>query len=337
MTVLNKKSLTLAVIALVSMTAGAQQLPSGQTAVGQPAAASAQPQMPGIPAGAQAAPVVGSPLPAAQQAQMNVPQNLPPLPAAVQTVPNFDEILTQTLGLTPDQIKQLRREQNLRQKAASELPVTPPKPITSTIPVSAAPGSQAPVVRTFAGFASAITLMDSTGALWPIENIVVGHEKMFDVKRLDGEKGSMLSIVPLANYGQTNMLVYLKGLSPIVISLVAGQKEVDFRVDLRVQGLGPNAQISVGGLPASTNPSLYTILEGVAPVDSKELKINGGDAKAWLSKSGVMYLRTPLKVISPSWVGSARSSDMNAYEMKPANSIRIIRDGKIETIGIEGW
>ena len=334
-------SIAAGVFAMVSISVGAQQLPSGSVPVGQPATpVVAQPQFAGLPAGAQVgpqtAPVVGAPLPLGQQA--TAPQNLPPLPAAMQTVPNFEEILNQTLGLTPDQIKELRRQQNLRQKAASELPMTPPKPVTSTVQASSAPGSVAPVIRAFSGFASAVTVMDSTGALWPIENFVVGHEKLFEVKRLDGEKGSMLSIVPLSNYGQTNMLVYLKGMSPIVLSLISGQKEVDFRTDVRVQGLGPNAQVAVGGLPASTNPFLYTVLEGVPPVDSRELKVNGGDARAWLSKAGLMYLRTPLKVISPSWIGSARAPDgMSAYEMKPANSIRIIRDGKIETIGVEGW
>jgi intracellular multiplication protein IcmK len=294
-------------------------------------------ELAGLPAGAQPAPVVGMTLPAAQQA----PQNLPPLPVGVaeQTAPNFDEILTHTLGLTPQQIRELRRQQNLRQRAASELPVTPPKQILGSVSASPAPGSTPPVIRLFSGYASALTFVDSTGSLWPIENYAVGHDKMFDVKRMDSERGSILSVVPMGTYAQSNLIVYLRGLSsPIILSFVTGQKEVDLRTDVRVQGLGPNAQVAVGGLPASTNPALYTILEGVPPSDAKELKLSGGEGRAWLSKSGRMYLRTPMKVISPTWIGSARSADgMSAYEMMPANSIRILRNGQIETVGLEGW
>jgi hypothetical protein len=83
---------------------------------------------------------------------------------------------------------------------------------------------------------------------------------------------------------------------------------------------------------------LYTVLEGVPPLDSKELKVSGGEAKAWLGKNGRMYLRTPMKVISPTWIGSARSPDgMSAYEMMPANSIRVLRDGRIDTVGVDGF
>jgi intracellular multiplication protein IcmK len=295
--------------------------------------------MAGLPAGAQPAPTVGAPVAGANGGQAQIPQNLPPLPANAPVVPNFEEVMAQTLGLTPEQIRELRRQQNVRQKAASELPVHPPRPVMSSVTASAAPGSVAPVIRLFTGFASAITVVDSTGALWPITNYTVGHDKLFDVRRMDKDEGSMLSVVPLGNYAQSNMVLYLKGLSaPIVLSFVSGQKEVDYRTDVRVQGMGPNAQITVGGLPASTNPVLYTVLDGVPPSDSKELKVSGGDARVWLSKNGRMYIRTSMKVISPTWIGSARSPDgMSAYEMMPANSIRVFRAGRIETVGVEGW
>lgn len=337
-------------LALAAMSGGAMaQLPSGSAPVGQPAAAQQAPQvvaapqalpaqqaagLAGLPAGAQAAPVIGV------VGQQGAPQNLPPLPVGAPiAAPDYESIMAQTLGLTPEQIRGLRREQNLRQKAASETPSTPPKPVTSSVQASPSPGSVAPVIRLFTGFSSAVTFVDSTGALWPIENYSIGNAAAFDIKRMDGDKGSMLTIVPLGSYAQSNLIVYLKGLSaPIAISFIAGQREVDFRTDVRVQGLGPNAQVSVGGLPASANSALLSLLEGVAPSGSKELRLSGGQGKAWLAKNGRMFLRTSNSVISPGWVGSMRSPDgTNVYEMMPANSIRILREGQIQTIGIEGW
>lgn len=328
----------------VGQTSGPAQPSAAQPSATQPSATqpNAAPVSPGglagLPAGAQPAPTltgnqsVGAPIPQ---------QSLPPLPSggAEQFVPDFDSILAKSLGLTPDQLRELRRQQNQRQRAASELPMTAPKQVLGSVNASPAPGSVPPVVRLFPGYASALTFVDSTGALWPVENYAVGGEKLFDVRRMDNEKGSIFSIAPLGSYAQSNLVVYLRGLSsPIVITLVTGQKQVDLRTDVRVMGLGPNAQVAVGGLPASTNSVLYTLLEGVPPADAKELKVMGGDGRAWLTKNGRLYLRTSMKVISPAWIGSTRSADgTNAYEMMPANSIRVLRSGLIETVGIEGW
>lgn len=338
-----KISVALALAAMSS--ASMAQLPSGSSPVGKPAApvtqaappaaaAAPAPALAGLPPGAQAGPVVG-----AVGAPM-APTNLPPLPGgAISAAPDFEAIMGQTLGLTPEQIRNLRRQLEERKKAASETPTTPPKPVTSSVQASASPGSVAPVIRLFTGFSSAITFVDSTGALWPIENYSVGNSGAFEVKRMDGDAGSMLTVIPLGSYAQGNMIVYLKGLSaPIAVSFIAGQREVDFRTDVRVQGLGPNAQVSVGGLPASANNALLSLLEGVAPSGAKELRLSGGQGKAWLAKNGRMFLRTSNSVISPGWIGSMRSPDgTNVYEMMPANSIRILREGQIQTIGIEGW
>ena len=327
-------ALALAAAAGSSMAQQAQ-LPAGAVPVGQPAQAAPAQAMAGLPAGAQPAPMVGSPLPA----QTVASQALPPLPnGAAATAPDFEAVLAQTLGLSPSQIRELRREQSLRQKAASETPGTPPKPVTTSVKASPAPGSVAPVIHLYAGYASAITFVDSSGALWPIENYAVGDNKI-DVKRLDSEKGSMFSVAPLVNVGQTNMIVYLKGLSaPIAVSFIAGQKQVDFRVDVRVEGMGPNAQIAVGGLPASGNTALLSLLDGVAPSDAKELKVAGISGRAWMGKDGRMLLRTSEKVISPTWISSVRSADgTNAYEMMPTTSIRVLREGAIQTATVEGW
>lgn len=316
------------------MTAHAQVgAPTPATAAAPGSVAAPAGGLAGLPAGAQPAPSAGAALP---------PQNLPPLPAtppAESQGANFDDVMAQTLGLTPEQIRELRKAANARQRAASEFPSTPPKPVNTQVTASPAPGSVPPVVRLFTGFASSVTITDATGAPWPIENFTVGHDKQFDVKRMDGPTGSTLSIVPMGYYMQSNMLLYLKGLSaPIAITFLAGQKEVDFRTDVRVQARGPNSQITVGGLPQSTSSALLSLLEGVSPAESKELKVGSPEAKAWMTKSGRLLVRTSLQVISPGWIGSTRSSDgMSAYEMMPASSLLVLKDGRIQSVSVEGW
>lgn len=302
---------------------------------------------------------VGQPAPisSAQQAQLaaqaqaqaavqpGAPRSLPPLPSqspgqvAAPAPATFEDILSGALGMTAEQIRELRRQADARQRAASEFPRTPPKPVTTQISASTAPGSAPPVVRLFPGFASSIVVTDSTGQPWPIENFAVGHKDNFDVRRLDAGNGSVLSVVPLGYQAQSNLILYLKGLAtPIAVSFIAGQKEVDFRADLRVQGRGPNSLISVTGLPESTNTQLLSLLEGIAPSDAKSLRSSTPEVKAWLGKNGRMFLRTHLSVISPLWYGSVRSADgTNAYEMKPAGTVLVMKNDKIEQINVEGW
>lgn len=266
-----------------------------------------------------------------------VPGTLPPLPVPGEEI-NFSDLLRSSLGLTPEQIKEVRRELDKRQKAVSELPKTPPKPVTRSLSASVAPGAVPGVMRVFSGYASSLVVADSTGQPWPIENFAVGNKDLFEVERMDSGNGSTLSIVPLNPYASSNLVLYLKGLpTPVALSLVAGQKEVDFRLDLRVQGRGPNAQTSMAGLPVSTNNQLTSVLEGVAPSEARPLRVSSPEAQAWLTREGTMYLRTSLQVISPAWIGSMRSTDgMNAYELAPASSILILRDGVIERLIIEG-
>ena len=289
------------------------------------------------------------PLPQPQQAQpqATAPTSLPPLPPSQQgqtiTLPapqaNFNEVLESALVLNPGQIREVRKQANTRMRAAQELPQTPPKQVTSLITASPSPGSTSPVLRLYPGYASSVMVTDSTGAPWPIENYTIGHKDNFEVKRLDGVNGSILSVVPLQYYANSNLVLVLKGLaSPITISFIAGQKEVDLRADVRVQAKGPNAQLSVGGLPQSTNTQLLSVLEGVPPAEAKQLKVSVPEAQAWMGKNGRLYLRTSLPVISPSWLGSVRSSDgASAYEMMPSTSLLVMKDGQIKQVGVEGW
>ena len=63
-----------------------------------------------------------------------------------------------------------------------------------------------------------------------------------------------------STYTYGNLAVKLAMLNtPVMLTLVPGQKVVDYRVDLRIQGLGPNAapgSIQSEGLPDQADPDL---------------------------------------------------------------------------------
>ena len=70
--------------------------------------------------------------------------------------------------------------------------------------------------------------------------------------------------------------------TPVMITLMPGQRAVDYRVDMRVPGLGPNASPTMSSLPESANPQLLNFLNGIPPNAAKALTVDGGPGQAWL-------------------------------------------------------
>ena len=123
-----------------------------------------------------------------------------------------------------------------------------------------------------------------------------------------------------------------------MLTLIPGQKAVDYRVDLRVQGYGPNAKglLADEGLPPQADDTLLHILDGVAPDGSQRLTISGGDALAWLFKDK-MYVRTSLTILSPGWVATMTSADgTHAYEMMRSPVLLVSWHGKVMQLKVEG-
>jgi intracellular multiplication protein IcmK len=126
--------------------------------------------------------------------------------------------------------------------------------------------------------------------------------------------------------------------TPVMITLMPGQQEVDYRVDLRLPNLGPNAAPSITGLPDTGNAQLLNFLDGVPPTSARELQVSGaGDAcQAWVMGER-LYLRTRLTVLSPSWLSTMRSPDgTNVYEMVKAPVILASQRGRVIQFNIKG-
>lgn len=301
----------------------------------------AQQQMaqPGAPIANQSAPIMPQ-----NVMTQSAPQSLPPLPQDPNkpNAADLDSVMSDYFSVTPNQIMGLRQKANERAKAASELPMAEPKPVTGSITVSLAPGSQPPVIRPFLNNTTTFVVIDSTGQPWPVENFVVGNETAFSVKRFDlSPTGSSFSIVPKGMYAKTNLALKLVGQdTPIVINLMAGQHEVDSRTEVRVQGRGPNAVVNSGTMVEGTDVRLLPVLDGIPPENAKRLQVLGdSNTTVWLSNNRFI-VRTPLKIISPasnSFVSSAEGN-MNVYVITKVPQIRgITKDQKIITLNVKGY
>ncbi|GAB4222681.1 MAG: hypothetical protein Tsb005_15330 [Gammaproteobacteria bacterium] len=249
----------------------------------------------------------------------------------------FQGVVENLLPMSPEQIVRLRRSYDQTQYAATVTPRLPPKPVALSKLVNLAPGSTPPVIRLAQGFITSLVFVDSTGAPWPIQAYDLGNPSAFNIQ-WDRESNTMM-IQASQPYTYGNLAVQLSKLStPVMITLIPGQRVVDYRVDMRIQGIGPQATaLPIGdGLPTATDPLLLGILDGVAPSGSTVLEVTGGNAQAWLS-NGKIYLRSRLAVVSPGWISTVSSLDgMHVYELPQTSNVLVSDNGKLAQLRIKG-
>lgn len=249
----------------------------------------------------------------------------------------FRQLMDKVSPLTPNQIIQMRKQQDKTEQAIATTPGAPPRPVSSTLTIDLSPGVTPPVVRLSSGFVSSLVFVDSTGQPWPISDYSLGNPKNFNIQW--DKKTNTLFIQSVTTYSSANLAVRLVDLdTPVMLSLVSGQKDVDYRVDCQVQGRGPNAAAPLvgDGLPSIT-PSLLSVLDGIPPPESQELSVSGGYGRAWISK-GKLIFRTQLTVLSPAWSATVSSPDgTRVYEMVKTPLILAIQNGRTVKIELKGF
>ncbi len=272
---------------------------------------------------------------AGQQAAKTLAQNEPP-PLSIREQA-FEDMTRTSLPMTPDQIRTLKSMFDQSQKAAAEHPGTPPKPTSNSQIVDLSPGATPPIIRLQAGFVTSIVFLDATGAPWPIAAYDIGDPRSFNVQW--DQKGNTMMVQAISAYKTGNLAVILRDLNtPIMLTLLPGQKAVDYRVDLRMPGVGPNSVTTVTHLPGKESPVLLDVLNGVPPQGSTTLKISGcSKCSGWLY-NGEIYFRTTLTVLSPGWIATLSSADgMHAYQLPSTPVILVSDKGKMNTLTVEGF
>lgn len=251
--------------------------------------------------------------------------------------PAFQGMTGKMFPMTVDQIRALREMYETTKRVTAEPPRTPPKPLVSSQNVSLSPGTVPPVVRLANGYVSSIVFVDQTGAPWPITAYSIGNPQAFNIQ-WDNES-NLLMIQGHGAYVSGNMAVSLKKLdTPIMLTLVSEQNVVDYRLDFRVQGRGPNANgaMIASTLPQNNNHILMNLLDGVPPSNARSLEVEGGQGQAWLQGS-TMFLRTQLTVLSPSWQATMNSPDgTKVYQMAATPLVLVSDRGNSVPLRIKG-
>lgn len=272
--------------------------------------------------------------------QRGTATGLPALPALPQSGP-LSNAVDQTLPLTPEEIRQLRKRYIDSRRAAAEPGMLPQRPVTSSVTIDLSPGVTPPVVRVASGQGASIAFFDSTGAGWPVEAFKNFSETEFDVSSPKKElETSVLTANPKTEFASANLAVFLRGLpTPITLTLVAGdQRETDYRFDVRVPLPGPNAK----PLPVPVDPrpkfgaGLSQILDGVPPGNARAVKVTGGPVQGWVM-DGKLILRTRVNILSPRPSEQQVSADGTyAFEVPYSPVVLFSDDGKLGQLIISG-
>jgi intracellular multiplication protein IcmK len=295
-----------------------------------PPAPAAPPGGVGMPAAlGQAAPAAAAGPPPAQLVD----------PALFGTLldPSYQTMTGQLFPMTDDQIRAFRDLYENTKRITAEPARTPPRPLVSSQTISLAPGTVPPVIRLANGYVSSIVFVDETGAPWPVAAYSVGNPQAFNIQ-WDSES-NLLMIQGIGAYVTGNMAVTLVKLpTPIMFTIVSEQNVVDYRVDFRVQGRGPQASGAIinASLPQNNSQLLMNLLDGVPPQDAAPLEVVGGNAQAWL-RGSAMYLRTPLTVLSPSWTATMTSPDgTKVYQLNPTPMVLVSDRGQTVVLKVKG-
>ena len=245
----------------------------------------------------------------------------------------FDAALKQLLPLEPEQIRKTLEVFKVKREAA-ETPITVPEPRQVVETLSLDPTDTPAIIKMAPGHVTTFTILDSTGAPWPIQDISWAGK--FDVVTPE-EGGHMVRITPQSAHGVGNMSIRLVDLiTPVTIRLTTGIDEVHYRFDARIPRPGPLAKtplIQYGGLKAvaGRDDNMTGFLDGTPPKEAVRLMVSGADGRttAW-KVNDQMYLRTPLTLLSPGWDSSVSSADgMNVYSLTNAPVILLSDEGRM--------
>ena len=201
-------------------------------------------------------------------------------------------------------------------------------PLEEVFEIGAKPNSRAPEILISRGIATTISFIDAYGNPWPIRATTDFLKDAVDVRKAvggseadgQGEKPDIkdpqagsIDVSAIVTGATGNMTVYLVGrATPVKIILIGKSGVFHQLASIKVNEVGPQTdRKSIGrgdevtiGTKADTD--LNSTLYGVGPVNSKEMDVEGGEARAWL-KDKTIYLQTPLAIFSPDVQGATHA------------------------------
>ena len=248
----------------------------------------------------------------------------------------FDAAIEGLLPLRPNEIRSMLERFDRTQESV-ETPIYPnPKPEVVVQNISLDPGAEPVVIKLAYGHVTTVNFMDITGAPWPVQDLSwAGNFEVIESGGSEEGDQSVFRISPQSEFAFGNMSITLNRLrTPIIVTLETNRDVVHYRFDARVTDYGPYANpplIESGITTTAGSVELSSILEGIAPQSAERLDVAGVDGRTTAYRQNdVVYLRTPLTLLSPAWSSSTTSADgTNVYEISNASVVLLSDKGRM--------
>lgn len=265
---------------------------------------------------------------------------LPPLPPVGQEA--FDQVKQDAAPLSPSQIRELNRIVDDTERAASAPARFVPKEVSSSVFVSLQAGTTPPVVRLFANHVTTIVFLDQLGNPLSVRAVDLGAPNYFTVTWQQQADGGthFFTISPKTLYASGNVAITLDGVpAPITLTLVSGQREVDYRVDVRVRGIAINGLASASDLPSAVDATGLAMLGGFAPDGARTLTSNVANIQAWqLGQRFYVRLPSQYALLSPAYLGVTKGPDgTGVYEIPPTPVLAVLAGHEQSFVTLSGY
>ena len=258
---------------------------------------------------------------------------------------DFDRAAQVVSPFSNDEIVHLRQQLDDSRKAKAFHPVRT-VPRISSLSVDLSPGATLPIARTLPGETTTLVFLDASGAPWPLAAIPrVSDNRYFDAEWLQGTAAIVISA--LSAYEDGNITVFLQGLpTPVVVRLATGEPDssdksrvVDYRLDLRVPGRGPNTPPGVTGPDriALYDDTLQAFLDGLPPAGAKEVSIQGvppGQTRVW-EFGGALFVRTRCDIQTAFDRSLASADGTRVYRLDRTPYVTLADAGRSVTLQLD--
>jgi intracellular multiplication protein IcmK len=255
----------------------------------------------------------------------------------------FIEAMRGIMPMTPDQIRLFKKRYDESQ-GATRAPVRPDASrVTRSLDLTLRPGEETPVIRMQAGEVSTLTFSDRNGNAWPILSVTPGDAGAFNAQTAGPEGTSNILVVNTQEvYASSNMVVTLvDNPVPVILSLDArDQRVVDYRIDARIDGVGPNSNYAITDsdtLPATGDKTMIAFLDGIPPKGAEKRETSNSSVEAWMY-NGELYVRTKSSLLSPAYVSkSSNVSGVSVYALSETPVVITQRNGRMDTVTIRSY
>lgn len=264
--------------------------------------------------------------------------------AAPEAAPAAGSPLDILLPLKPGEILEAAQRKNAVDKAIT-MPFEAPSNDNRTIVIEVDPAASTSEVFIAQDYGSSITVLDVTGALWPIKGVIPGSANQIAVQQLGTGK---FYINQLSQFVRTNVTVVLEGDNAPDFTFRVSNKPgvVNERLTLQVASRGPNAVMPVITSNASmsmmsasvTSDESYFMgfLDGNLPEGARALAVVAesglpSDVRAW-SFDGAYWVRSASDLLAAGILGSTRGANrVSVWKINPTPAVVMSEDGRLET------